>query len=67
MAASREYVGGSSGAACVWRVSVTMTSRASTCDGRDTEVVEREGDDLARQALAVAGDGVGGARASARP
>ncbi len=51
-----------SGAACVWRLSVTITSRESTCDRRQAEMAERQRHDVARQPLAVARDGVDGAR-----
>ena len=53
---------GSCGAACVWRLSVTMTSRESTCTACMPKWRKAERHDVAGEPLAVAGDGVDGAR-----
>ena len=53
---------GKLGAACVWRLSVIITSRESTCSACMPKWRNAERHDVAGEPLAVAGDGVDGAR-----
>ena len=58
----RAYVSRKLGAACVWRLSVTMTVARIEMRGFHAEVAEGEGDDVAGEPLSIAGDGVDGTR-----